>query len=36
MQTKWVLLQWLEQHNAAHPSIGLEYKYRAYRVVPIY
>lgn len=36
VQTKWILLQWLKQHKAASPSIGLEYKYGAYRLTHIY
>lgn len=36
LQTKWVLLQWLKQYDAARPSIGLEYRYRVYQTVPIW
>lgn len=36
VQTKWVCLQWLRNHNAAHPNIGLEYRYQTLQRVYIY
>lgn len=36
VQTKWVLLQWLQRHGAAKPSIGLVYRFHAYQSTLIY
>lgn len=36
IQTKWKLLCWLRQHNAAQPNIGIEYSQDHYRRVYIY
>lgn len=36
LQTKYKLLEWLQQHDAAHPNIGLEYRNNAYQMVYIY
>lgn len=36
VQTKRKLLQWLQQYDAAHTNIGLEYSHHAYKRVYIY
>lgn len=36
LQTKWILLQWLKNHDADKPSMGLEYKFHSYSLVHIY
>lgn len=36
LQTKWKILTWLRQHDAARPSIGLVYRNKTYQIVYIY
>lgn len=36
VQTKHKLLKWLQEHDAAHTNIGLEYRNQAYRRIYIY